>query len=187
MTDELRDAAALTEAAIHDDSEHGDWAERARHETEEQRLDRNFMYLLQELRVAQTGVQILFAFLLTLVFQARFGALTTGGLVLYGFALTAAAGAMALLIAPVADHRLLFRRRMMHQVVDLAHRTTLAGLALLFVAVECSLLLACETAFGWGWGIVLVLLVGLVFVVSWLVLPLSHRRQHAPTEPENGR
>jgi hypothetical protein len=167
-------------------TEHGNWAERSRNETEEQRLDRNFLYLLQELRVAQTGVQILFAFLLTLVFQARFGVVETGGLVLYGIALAAAASAMALLIAPVANHRLLFRRRMMHEIVDLAHRTTLAGLALLFVAVEGSLLLACENAFGWAAGIVITLLVGLVFAGSWLVLPLSlRRRRQAHDAPDN--
>ena len=158
-----------------------------RNETDLESWDRRLIELLQEIRVAQTGGQILFAFLLTLVFQARFGVLGTDGLVLYGIAVTAAAGAMALLIAPVANHRLLFRRRMMHEVVDLAHRTTLAGLALLFVAVEGSLLLACEVAFGWGWGILLTAFVGLVFVGSWLVLPLSARRQRSATNVESGR
>ena len=79
-------------------------------DSEAERLNRNFGDLLQELRVAQAGVQILFAFLLTLPFQARFAAITTFEKVVYIGALCAAAFAAATLIGPVAYHRILFRR-----------------------------------------------------------------------------
>ena len=86
------------------------WNARARDETDQERLDRNFLELLQELRVAQTGVQILFAFLLSLAFTQRFGVLTRIQRDIYIVALLAAAVAAALFIAPVAWHRVLFRQ-----------------------------------------------------------------------------
>lgn len=79
-------------------------------ETEKQRWERNFGDLLQELRVAQTGVQILFAFLLALPFTAQFDKVTASQRVMYLVALVAAAFATGAIISPVAFHRLLFRR-----------------------------------------------------------------------------
>src|SRR6266508_4388199 len=102
-----------------------DWNRRERQESELQRLDRNFNELLQELRVAQTGVQILFAFLLTLAFTQRFGEVTGFQRGLYYGTLVAAALATSLLIAPVSLHRLLFRRHQKGRVVIAANR--LAG------------------------------------------------------------
>src|SRR4051812_18517468 len=89
LGDELLDDHETLGDEVLDD--HEAWAQRVRNETEHQRLDRNFLQLLQELRVAQTGVQILFAFLLTLVFQPRFTRLDRPELVLYGVTVTAAA------------------------------------------------------------------------------------------------
>src|SRR3954471_14600096 len=89
-------------------SRNGDVAEDGRHETAAQRADRNFNELLQELRVAQTGVQILFAFLLSLPFTQRFGQLTAEERVVYLITLLATALATACLIAPVSHHRVLF-------------------------------------------------------------------------------
>src|SRR5712691_13298888 len=82
-----------------------------RTETPLERWDRNYGELLQELRVAQTGVQILFAFLLTLPFSPRFGQVSRFERATYVSTLLLAAGAAALLIAPVAFHRLVFRDR----------------------------------------------------------------------------
>ena len=114
----------------------------ARDETEAERLDRNLNELLQELRVAQTGVQILFAFLLTLPFAARFGDVDTFELVVYVVALLAATAAAAgMIIAPVAYHRMLFRRGRKPQLVRSAHRMASGGLAFLLVAMVCSVLL----------------------------------------------
>src|SRR6266540_2687066 len=112
-----------------------DWNRRERQESELQRLDRNFNELLQELRVAQTGVQILFAFLLTLAFTQRFGEVTgfQGGL--YYGTLVAAALATSLLIAPVSLHRLLFRRHQKGRVVIAANRLDVGGLVALWLAL----------------------------------------------------
>src|SRR5215204_6624465 len=99
-----------------------------RNETELQRADRHLAELMQEVRVAQMGVQVLFGFLLTVPFTVRFEGLGTGERTLY-FATLAAAGAAAmLLIAPTSHHRLLFRCGDKHHVVRMAHRYALMGL-----------------------------------------------------------
>src|SRR4051812_14658437 len=100
-------------------------------ETEAERADRNFGELLQELRVAQTGVQILFAFLLTLPLQSRFEKLDDWEIGTFVVALLLSAGASVCLIAPVAYHRALFARKMKNQVVQAASRFAILGLALL--------------------------------------------------------
>src|SRR3954452_8688774 len=86
-----------------------------------ERADRNMNELLQELRVAQTGVQILFAFLLTLAFTQRFGQITAFQRALYMATLLLTTAATGLLIAPVAYHRLTFRRRMRAELVTAAN------------------------------------------------------------------
>src|SRR5437870_4649433 len=83
----------------------GSWAAQARHETPMQQADRNFNEMLQELRVAQTGTQILFAFLLTVAFQSGFHALHGLALAVYAVTVVTAALATCFLIAPVAIHR----------------------------------------------------------------------------------
>lgn len=103
-----------------------------RHETEAHRLDRNFNELLQELRVAQAGVQILFGFLLSLAFQARFGNLDSFQLNVYITTLIAAALSVVCFTAPVAAHRLLFRRGVKDFLVHYTAR--LAGIGLIFLA-----------------------------------------------------
>ncbi len=96
-------------------------------ETEKQRWQRNFADLLQELRVAQTGVQILFAFLLTLPFSAGFDDTTQFQRDVYIVALLAAAGATAMIISPVAFHRALFRQGRKPELVRFAHRMASAA------------------------------------------------------------
>src|SRR3712207_7407058 len=85
------------------------WNMQQRAEGPLQRADRNFAELLQELRVVQTGVQILFAFLLTLSFMDRFATVDAFQRTVYVFTLVASATTIVLLVAPVAVHRLLFR------------------------------------------------------------------------------
>src|SRR5438270_6247561 len=104
------------------------WDTAARSETETERLDRNWLSLLQELRVVQTGVQLLTGFLLTLPFQQRFGILDTTMRVIYLVTVGCSIGATVLLEAPVAMHRLLFRRHRIQVVVSTAHRFAYAGL-----------------------------------------------------------
>ena len=111
------------------------WDTRVRSETEEERLDRNWASLLQELRVAQTGVQLLTGFLLTLPFQDRFTTIGVGLQVCYLVTVACSLAATVLLVAPVGMHRLLFRRHRLRVVVSVAHRCAYAGVLLLGMAL----------------------------------------------------
>jgi high-affinity Fe2+/Pb2+ permease len=104
-------------------------------ETEAQRLDRNYSELLQELRVAQTGVQILFAFLLGIAFQQRFAEVGTLGRAVFVTTLLLAACAAVLLIAPVAAHRVLFAQHRKDEVVAFSGRAAAWGLGFLATAI----------------------------------------------------
>lgn len=144
-------------------------------ESEAQRLDRNFNELLQELRVAQTGVQILFAFLLTLPFGARFGGVDTFELVVYVVALLAATAAAAMIIAPVAYHRMLFRRGQKPQLVRSAHRMASGGLAFLLVSMVGSVLLVTDFVAGRVLATIVSAAAAVWFVMLWVVLPWRRR------------
>jgi hypothetical protein len=144
-----------------------------RDETPMERADRNYNELLQELRVAQTGVQILFAFLLTIPFQQRFGDEVGAGLRQeYLVTLLVTAMATALLIAPVTMHRILFRQGLKPELVTVADRLAKVGLVCLAFAVLLAVFLivavvsARDTAFWFIGGL------GLLFVVTWLIIPL---------------
>jgi hypothetical protein len=121
-----------------DDIEHPDadkvW-DKDRDETEAQRLDRNWSSLLQELRVAQTGVQLLTGFLLTLPFQQRFTQLDGTMRTIYLITVGCSIGATVLLVAPVSMHRLLFRRHRLITLVAASHTFAIAGTVLLAVAL----------------------------------------------------
>src|SRR3954451_17524891 len=110
-------------------------------EDEKHRWDRNFDDLLQELRVAQTGVQILFAFLLTLPFSNGFPKTTAFQKDVYIVALLAAAFATAMIIAPVAFHRALFRQGRKPELVRYAHKMATGGLSFLLISLISSVLL----------------------------------------------
>jgi hypothetical protein len=144
---------------------------------EHERLNRNFNELLQELRVAQTGVQILFAFLLTLPFTQRFATVTSFQRDIYLVTLVLATFASIFLIGPVAQHRLNFRRNLKTHVVFDAHRMALLGLACLAGAMIASVLLVVDFLFKVGTvAVVMVLVVGL-FAAIWLGLPLARRER----------
>jgi hypothetical protein len=155
---------------------HAEWNWHTRGESEIQRLDRNFLELLQELRVAQTGVQILFAFLLGIVFTPRFVELDVWQRVVYVLTLTLAAGAAAVLIAPVMYHRLVFRRRLKRQIVEVTHRHALVGLSLLLTSLVGALTLAVSLVIGL-WAVLLCGALAGTFGAIWFWIPLSHRRQ----------
>ena len=104
-------------------------------ETELERSQRNFAELLQELRVMQTGVQILFAFLLSLAVSGRFDDIDAFQRTVYVVDLLAAAAATGLIVAPVAHHRLRFRHKDKEHLVRSANRLALAALAVLGVAL----------------------------------------------------
>jgi O-antigen/teichoic acid export membrane protein len=158
-----------------------EWAELARGENELRRLDRHFNELLQELRVVQTGAQILFAFLLGLAFMPRFAALEPEQRAVHLTALVLAAGSLVLLVAPVSYHRMVFRRRMRQELVTTGHRYVRVGLVLLFLALVGAVHLAASLVLG-PWSALLAALLAAVFAVPWYLLPLWHRSLHRHEE-----
>jgi uncharacterized protein DUF6328 len=156
----------------------------SRDETETERMDRNWNELLQELRVTQTGVQILTGFLLTLPFQQRFTDLDDFQVTVFSIAVLLSATATALIVAPVSYHRLLFRQRKKALLVRASDRLARAGLATLALAVSVVVLLVFDVAVSRPVGITCSAAVLLVFVVLWLVLPLAGRR--AKNEVQSG-
>jgi Family of unknown function (DUF6328) len=153
-------------------------------ETEEERWQRNYAELLQELRVAQTGVQILFAFLLILAFSAGFDRSDVFTQVVYLVSLLSTAGATALIIAPVAVHRMLFRLGEKPQVVIYAHRMAYAGLMMVIVAMVSALMLAADVVIDRPAAIVLGAITGLAFALLWIVLPVLRRLRAKDELPE---
>jgi hypothetical protein len=142
-----------------------------RHETRSERADRNFAEVVQELRVAQTGVQILFAFLLSLAFLSKFPADDATYAAVLTAALLTAAGATVCFVGPVAAHRLHFQRGQKVGIVQLTHRLALVGLALLAAAMILSVWLV--LAFLWDAGAATWAAGGMTVavVVLWVVLP----------------
>jgi O-antigen/teichoic acid export membrane protein len=152
-------------------------ARDGRDETPLERWDRNLVELLQELRVAQTGVQILFAFLLTLPFTNRFAA--SGPLVrtVYLVTLIAAAAASGLLIAPVSFHRLVFRQGHKPELVRTASLLAQLGLACLLVSVVGAVLVVVDVVSGTGLAAGLAAGIAALYLALWYVLPLVRRER----------
>jgi hypothetical protein len=151
-------------------------------ETVAERADRNFGDLLQELRVAQTGVQILFAFLLTLPLQARFEKLDDWEIGTFVTALLLSAGASVCLIAPVAYHRALFARKMKHEVVKAASRFAILGLGLLAMAITCAVDLVLDLVLGRTPALYIAGGLAVVLFLTWAALPLSKRYRSDPVD-----
>lgn len=146
-----------------------------RDETEEERLDRNLGELLQELRIALPGVQVLFAFLLAVPFQQNFAKISEFEKRVYFATLLLTALSAALLIAPTAYHRITFRYQQKHRLVFIANRCALGGLAALALAMICAVMLVTDVLFGTVTTIVVVVLGVGIFGALWLALPLRRR------------
>ncbi|WP_234314559.1 DUF6328 family protein [Streptomyces sp. NRRL F-5135] len=161
----------------------GSGPEHGRDETVEQRADRLWNELLQELRVAQTGVQILFGFLLTVVFQQRFTELSETDRDIYLATVLLGAAAVGALIAPVSFHRLLTGRRLKPQIVRWASRLTMVGLVLLLCTMASALLLILR--FVVADDIAVWLVGGMVawFVLCWGLFPAIARRNATRSHP----
>ncbi len=144
-------------------------------ETAKARANRELIELLNELRVALPGVQVLFAFLLAVPFQQRFHQATSFQRSAYFFTLSAALISTALLIAPSAYHRLNFRRHDKQRIVDFANRCVIAGLAVLAVAMVSVMVLISDVLFGGSAVIVAPALSAALLIVLWMVLPLRQR------------
>lgn len=154
-----------------------------RNETAGERLDRNWNELLQELRVTQTGIQILFAFLLVLPFQARFGILKGHQVDLYVVIIALITASTFCVISPVLIHRVLFRRRAKDVLVTATNRLTVAGIVLLGLALSCAVGLVVDVVAGRTEGFVAFGLCLLAMVVLWVVLPvLLMRSSHGEYE-----
>jgi hypothetical protein len=152
-----------------------EWNRLARDETPTERLDRNWNDLLQELRVVQTGVQLLTGLLLTVPFQARFAELTGYQRVLYLVTFCLSATSTALLIAPVSMHRMLFRRHARRSLVASGQRFALGGLALLGLAVTGVVLLIFDVVVGRPAAIIAGCCAFVVFAALWGVIPFIGR------------
>ncbi|RKE17487.1 DUF6328 family protein [Streptomyces sp. TLI_171] len=144
---------------------------RGRHETPNERADRRWNELLQEVRVAQTGAQILFGFLLSVVFTPRFTSLSTFERNLYVVTVVLGALATGALIAPVAYHRLLAGRRLKPELVDATSRVVTLGVVLLALTVGSALLLLLHLALGGPLSWLIAAVVMAWFGLWWLLLP----------------
>jgi hypothetical protein len=151
-----------------------------RRETEEERADRNLSDLLQELRVALPGVQVLFAFLLTVPFTQRFRELTSFQEHLYFGVLLCVALATILLVAPTAGHRILFRRQQKEFLVTVANNLTLAGMFLLAVGMSGAIALISDFIFSTTTTVVVTTLMAAAFAGFWYLGPLIRRSKLPP-------
>jgi Family of unknown function (DUF6328) len=155
-------------------------AEQRGGETETQRLDRNWLSLLQELRVVQTGVQLLTGFLLTLPFQPRFDVLSLTMRVIYLVTVGSSVAATVVLEAPVALHRLLFRRHRTVFVVSAAHRFAYAGLMLMGMALTGVTVIIFGTVAGPIAGAIAGACAVAAQLGFWVLFPLSMRGEALP-------
>lgn len=161
-------------ASGHPDTDKDRWDDD-RKETEAQRLDRNWSSLLQELRVAQTGVQLLTGFLLILPFQPRFADLDVVMRTVYLVTVGCSLAATVLLVAPVSMHRVLFRRHRLETLVAVSHRYATVGIMLLGTALAGVAVVIFDSVIGrtGAWiagGCTLVAL-----IAFWYALPLRDR------------
>ncbi|MFD5711118.1 DUF6328 family protein [Streptomyces pharetrae] len=151
---------------------------RGRNETEEERADRMWVELIQEVRVAQMGVQILFGFLLTVVFTPTYRGLSDTDQTIYIVTVVLGAAATGALISPVSLHRLVAGRRIKPQAVNWASRMTLVGLVLLLATTTASLLLILRVATHDPYVPYLVTGVLVWYLVCWFGIPMWTRLRH---------
>jgi O-antigen/teichoic acid export membrane protein len=154
------------------------------HETEKERLNRNFDQLLQELRVVIPGVQVLFAFLLAVPFSTRFNRVDQFERVLYFIALLLAALSAILLLAPSIQHRILFRHDQKRYLISAGTVLSIAGLTALAFSSTLALVLIAHFLYGiwaaWISGVVTLV----VYAVIWYAIPIQRRRHAHGVEDE---
>jgi hypothetical protein len=155
------------------EDQHG--RDSGRDETEEERLDRNLGELLQELRVALPGVQVLFAFLLAVPFQQGFQEVTQFQKDVYFATLILASLSATMLISPSAYHRITFRYQQKRRLVYYANRFAIVGLALLALAMTGAILLITDVLFSTAAAAVTAAIALCVFGFFWFALPLKRR------------
>jgi predicted membrane channel-forming protein YqfA (hemolysin III family) len=157
-------------------------ADAGRHETHLERNDRNLIELLQEARVVQTGVQILFGFLLAAAFQPKFERLSSFQKADYLATLVFAAATLIMLTAPTAWHRILFRHGDKEHLVKVANRFMLIGLATMGLTSIGVVLLLSDLAFSPAVTVIVTAAAVIACATAWCVLPLA--RRHALTRAQ---
>ncbi|MCW3010569.1 MAG: hypothetical protein JWO90_973 [Solirubrobacterales bacterium] len=140
---------------------------RREDEGEDERLDRELLELLNEVRVAMPGVQVLFAFLLAVPFQQRFTETTPFQQTVFLVTLLCAAGATAFLVAPVAYHRIMFRAGDKPALVKTGNVSLLIGLALLATAMTCAVLLVTDVLYEEMTTTIVAVAAGAMFALLW--------------------
>lgn len=150
-----------------------------RGETEAQRIDRNWIELLQELRIVQTGGQVLTGFLLVVPFQDRFADISGGARALYLVILALTLASTVILLAPVMIHRAVFRSHRKDRVLRLSAALARAGLTILSVAMVGLVGLIFTLVAGPGWGGLAAVVMAALVAVMLFALPLSVRRRTA--------
>ena len=153
-------------------AEGGRHPQTGRDESEKERVDRNLQEMLGELRVALPGVQVLFAFLLVVPFNQRFGQVTDFQKTLYLITLLFTTASSICLIAPTAHHRLEFRRQDKENIVRTGNRIVIAGLALLAIAMTGAVLFVTDVVYGTTTTTAAAGGVALAFAVIWYAIPL---------------
>ena len=144
-------------------------------ESEKDRVNRELIELLNEVRVALPGVQVLFAFLLILPFQQGFSSTSDVDRAIYTVALLFSAVGAALLIAPSAYHRLNFRRDVKEEMLFDSNKLIIAGLACTAVGIAGSVYLVVDVVHGGTAAVVATFGTIVMFGVLWLALPLARR------------
>ncbi|HUQ00599.1 MAG TPA: DUF6328 family protein [Aeromicrobium sp.] len=151
----------------------------------EKQLSRNWEELLQELRVAQTGIQILTGFLLTIPFTARFTELNEGQQVIYLLTIAGSVVTTGLIMAPVAFHRVLFRRKQRLWLVEAANTTAKLGLFLLAATTSGVILLVFDVVLSWTAGLIAAAVTFVGLLGLWVGTPVvAHRNGHLPDPHE---
>ena len=149
-------------------------------EDRKERVNRELIELLNELRIALPGVQVLFAFLLVLPFQQGFAEISDADRGVYIVALIASALAAALLIAPSMYHRLNFRRQVKEQMLFDSNKLAVSGILLTGIGVACSIFLVVDVVIGQAPAIVATAATTVVYALVWLALPLARRGEREP-------
>jgi hypothetical protein len=155
-----------------------------REESEGERLDRNLGELLQELRVALPGVQVLFAFLLAVPFQQNFTEITPFQERVYFATLLCTAISAVLLISPTAYHRLNFRQQNKEELVLVSNRLAIAGMVFLALAMTGAIMLITDVLFSRVVTVAFSIAAMTLFAIFWGALPLRRRLSSAPLEAD---
>ena len=149
---------------------------------DEARVDEKLDQLMQGMRVILPGVQFLFAFLLAVPFQQRWTKVPEGDRIAYGIALVATAAASILLIAPAAQHRLLFRDRQAERMLRRANWYGFAGVVLVAIAICASLFLVLDVVSGHTLALLVTSPIALAALWAWVVQPaITRERSDHPT------